>query len=474
MSFHFKKGICFLVCSFLLYSCSSNYGRYAKSSHISQTEKLFLNKEFDKAISILRKKINQTSKKDRLLYLMEAGSIFHSIGLWEESNLALLEADDIAERTYKSISQNIKGYFLNDSAKNYYPEVFERILIKLYIAMNFIFLDEREKALKYFQKIEIEQREIRDDDTINYQQNLFARYLYAVLAESLGYYNEARVQYNNLLLSGYQEDLIKASLFHLAKKEEDEEGVLEYQPFGEDLTLFNAQMEILPFTNLILTNDYGELVVIYEYGLAPYKKGRGKIGEDRDFASFLNTSYLLSIVTKNQLAVNSSVLLTFIKNSENPIPIYEKREDPFDGTKLNFSLNGRSFSTEVVDDYEKTVIRNYNENYPKYVNKNVFTILSKVITSLAAGAAVSLATENRLLGLLTNIFGSIAISASIKPDLRSWNLAYKNLQMKRIFLKPGIYQITSVGKNQTRYLSKFDREITIEKDKTSFLKVRQF
>ena len=394
---------CFFTC-IVFFDCSSIPNYYSKSPHIKQVEPLFVNGEFNKAISVLRKKINQTSQKDRLLYLIEAGSIFHSIGLWNESNLALLEADNIAEKTYQSISQSIKGYFLNDEAKNYYPEAFERILINLYIAMNFLFLNEREKALRFFQKIEIEQREIRDDKSIDYQQNLFARYLYAILAESLGLYNEARVQYNNLLASGFQKDLIRANLFHLARQEKDLEGLLKYQKYGENLSLFDTQMQEVVFTNVVLTNEYGELIVIYEYGLAPYKRGRGKIGKDPSFSDFLTSSYILSIATKSQIAINSSILLTFIKNSENPIPIYQKRNDLLNGSRFSFSLNDRNFSTQIVDDYEKTVIKNYNENYPKYLNKNIAVILTKVITSLVASSAVSAATENQFLGFFSEYF----------------------------------------------------------------------
>ncbi len=462
-----KKHFFIIIIITIAFSCSSQ--QYNKKNHSQNLQALFLNKEFKKASDLLKKQIRSAPQKDRLLYLLEIGALFHSINSWEKSNLALLEAEEILDNTYKSISQDIKGYFLNESQKNYRPEVFERILVKLYIALNFLFLEKREKALRYFQKISLDQRIIRDSDS-SYQQNTLARYLYAILAESLGYYNQARVQYNNLLASKYREDEIKANLLHLAQKEKDFENIEKFSNYTNTLAFYS--------TNLNVTNSlegYGELVIIYEYGVAPYKKSRGRIGNDPNFMPFLQTSYLLAIARNNSLAIaDTSVLLQFIKSSENPIPVYTLKENYNDNPSLTFNLNEGNFSTRLTDDYHKVVIQNYNQNYNRYVTANVSKIFSKIMIASLSSEVINQTTGNAYLGLLSSLFSGAMISASIKADLRSWSLLFKSVQLKRLRLAPGDYNFFIENDLNYRYLNLSSKSIAIEKGKTVFLKVRGF
>ncbi len=490
-----KFAIFFFFLLFVLASCASNQQR--KSPHIKDIETLFFHKEFAKVIDRLRQKTEGGNKQDRLLYLMEAGSVFHVISEWEKSNLALLEADRIATQTYKRISSDIAGYLVNDTVKDYAPETFERILIKLYIAMNYLFLDEREKALRYLQQISIEQRDLRDN-LLSYQQNNFARYLYAILAEALGKYNEARVQYNNLLLTAndpenislIKPNLIRQNLYRIALKLDDTEDITKFEDYSKGINIYDESMKKFPLfsqdrntTNLAINNltETGQLVIIYEYGIGPFKASRGRIGNNEEFTPFLETSYLLAYVTKEKLATDAAIMLSILKNAENPIPIYLTRKRYYQKPSLNVVLNTQEFPTEFEDSYEKVVIKNFNDNYPKYVKDNINAILSKAVLTLTSSQVIagrdSEKSGNSILSVLVNLLGSTLIAVNLKPDLRSWVFTYKDISLDHFHLMPGTYEIKipKAGNNAMRdFLSIQKKEVTIKKNQTTFVKVRVF
>src|SRR5690606_6997050 len=104
-------------------------------------------------------------------------------GDYESSNKAFRDAENVADNIKVSISRQGLSFLLSDNESNFTGEDFERVLIKFYIALNFIFLGEYENAKIYFRRLDLELREMKYVQG-KYKQNLFARYLDAVLSET--------------------------------------------------------------------------------------------------------------------------------------------------------------------------------------------------------------------------------------------------------------------------------------------------
>jgi hypothetical protein len=90
-------------------------------------------------------------------------------------------------------------------------------------------------------------------------------------------------------------------------------------------------------------------------------------------------------------------------------------------------------STAVLDDIESTAIENLDEKYAGLIAKK----LAGVVAKEAVGYEVGKATKSPLLGALAKL----ALYASDQADCRSWNLLPKDLQLLRIPVDPGTYQL---------------------------------
>ena len=432
-----------------------------------RSESYFYRGQFERALDGYRSLVNKSQKKNRLLYLLEAGTIMHVAGEYDNSNLAFIEADAIAEKLKKSIGKEINSFFLSDLEQNFTGESFDRVLIKMYIALNYLMMNDEKNALNYFRKMNYELQEMKYTEA-SYRQNHSARYLYGLLAESIGNYNRARVQYNNMVLLG--NDLIKQlgkeSLLILEQKEKNAE-----------VSMINHQK--------IEMEKVGGLVVIIESGKAAIKKSRGKLKGDPVFDKFLENAVIFAIATRGANLSHWSVL-NALKSAENPIPYYEARVPQNPPLKAKIFINGKNrYETDILSSYSLLSIENFNEQYQNIVQKNVASIATKVVTAIiaseVAGEAIARGvqgSENNRTGLgaifkllLGSGFGAIA-SQTIKPDLRCWRNNFDNLQVKRVILPEGKYQISIV--NPYGYPGTIDKQVKINSGKNTYILLRNF
>ncbi len=430
-------------------------------------ESHFYQGNFEKSLDGYRNLVNESQKKNRLLYLLEAGTIMHVSEKYEDSNLAFLEANSIAEKIKKSIGQEINSFFLSDLEENFTGESFDRVLIKMYIALNYLMMGDEKNAFNYFRKANYELQEMKYTEA-SYRQNHGARYLYGLLAESLGDYNRARVQYNNMILLG--NDLIRSlgeeSLTLLAKKEKTtEKELINHQKAEKEKT--------------------GSLVVIIESGKAAIKKSRGELADDPVFDELLEDAVTLAIVTGGASISHLSVL-NAIKCAENPIPYYQVRVPQNNALRASVLINGeKEQKTDILSSYSFISIENFNEQYEKIVQENVASIATKVVTAIVAsevaGEAIAKSVEgnqNTVSGLgaffkllFGSGFGAIA-AQTIKPDLRCWRNNFDNLQIKRIILAEGEYQISIA--NPYSYPGTVNKKASILAGKNTYLLLRNF
>jgi len=81
--------------------------------------------------------------------------IFHTKGDYESSIKAFKEAEDLADNIKVSITRQGLSFLLSDNESNFTGEDFERVLIKFYIALDYIFLGKYEDAKIYFRRLEL-------------------------------------------------------------------------------------------------------------------------------------------------------------------------------------------------------------------------------------------------------------------------------------------------------------------------------
>lgn len=455
-----------------LASCATDY-----SQVIETTENAYYNEDYNTAIPAIRDLYESSSSKDRLLFLMEAGTIFRTKGDFETSIKVFKEAESIADNIKQSLSKSGLSFLLSDNESNYIGEDFERVMIKYFIALNYLSLGDLENAKIYFRRLDFDLKEMKFLAP-DYRQNNAARLLDAYISENLGRYNDARVQYKNLEQLLSKSPMLMTDRYVLAAKEGDSKDQSKYM---QGSTLVPAYDKSINRINYSPNSKLGELIIVHEAGKSAIKFSRGKLIDDEYFLVTLRVAIEVALRTEGA-GVSATGVLATLSTAENPIPIYKER-DLYSSTIRHFYLNGVDIgSGEVLNNYSDTAIQNYNDNYKAIVTKNVSSIAVKIVAATIASEAAARAIEERvgkgqndlvsaLIRLGSGAVAGLATAQTISPDLRCWRTIPANFQIKRIFLEPGNYQF-SVDKTGMR--SSYSPNVQIEAGKPTILTVRSY
>jgi len=455
----------FLILSTLVQCATSSETGY--NSKMVNIRNDYYSKNYDSATSELREKYEDAADRDKLLYLMEAGIVFHAKGDYKKSINLLKEAESIAETLETSISKETLSLIVNDTKNNFQGESFERVLIKLYIAFGYMMENDFENSKRYFRKINYDQTQMKNEDSA-YKQNLVARYLDAIVSELRGDYNDSRVQFKNLLAIK-EDNLFLADRFVLANKEKDPKDIAKFKKAEGFVLALDTKLSKTKYNP-----NMGELIILNQGGKAPLKKSRGKISDSPEFTNTLNAAVEIAIRAQGAAVTSTAVVLT-MSQAENPIPEYVKNSDAESSTKEIYINNNSVGTTDILFDYEALALKNFNEKYPDMVKKNIANFAAKAVAAaVIANSAVNNPLANKSkdkikenacgwdpTGYICPLFVDLVVDAgagaaagaiagsTFEPDLRCWSLLPANIQMKRIYLAPGTYEVKLKNNNGT-------------------------
>ncbi len=145
----FKKNILILLFLPLLASCAQPVEIYKDINTPAAAG------EFEKAVNIHEEKSKTIyNKNDIILSNLNSGMLNHYASHYEESNKKLSEAETLIFKSYGfSISDAVASSVINDNMNEYTGEDYEDIYINVFKALNFIALDENEKAMVEIRRI---------------------------------------------------------------------------------------------------------------------------------------------------------------------------------------------------------------------------------------------------------------------------------------------------------------------------------
>jgi uncharacterized protein len=425
----------FVSLALLTVACgSANYNLVMK-----EPELMFYKGEFKPAAQKLLPFVNKVGDKDRLVFLMECGLMLQAAQDYESSTKVLLEAGSVADKITTSISQQAGSLFLNETVTNYKGEDFERVLVHMYLGINFLFLKKPSEARVEFKKVNDLLRDLNVTTGKAYKQNLMAKYLTAIAFEVIAAeendehdWEFAYVEYKQIYELSPRLAIVYRDLQRLAKKLDDKDD------YNSWIGKFGKQDNI--------SADAGELVMIYQAGRSAVKASRGPLLSDQSMKVGIDVALR---GMKPIAGVSTAAILVALKVAQNPIPVFVKRKNAIQYLMIN--VNGKDVArTYMLEDIENTAVKNLEDDYTRLVTKVAAGIVVKAATALAAGyAAKALAERSKKLGGFAGIIGAVAGSAvgagllaNIKPDLRCWHTLPANLQLSRVFLPPGQYNIT--------------------------------
>jgi hypothetical protein len=363
-----------LTLSFLLVSCAQY------SSRISKPRSQLDSGLYSEAIEEL-KKLVANNDNDKLLYLMDLGLVYHTAGLYKEAIQTFSEADKLAElEDFTSVSAEVGSVILNDDVKAYKGEDFEKIMIHLYLAMDYTLLKNFEAALVECRRINRAIDKMIREGKLPYEQNAFAKYLAASLFESQKEYNDAFVDYRQLVKWNVQFPYLPPPLLKMAK-------------------LLGAEQEFADYKKKLSVGDFkmprgeGEVILFVETGKSPVK-----------------------VPSPNFRLV----------------PIFERRGYVVDSIELK--SKNKSAKSYTLFDIEETAVKELDAKMAGIVAKKMAGVAAK--EALAYGVAKT--TKSEGWGLLTSLF----LHVSDHADTRSWSTLPAKLQLVRMSLPPGKQTLT--------------------------------
>jgi hypothetical protein len=356
--------------------------------------------DVDSALGQYQKNVDRS--EDKLLRLMDEGLLLRTAGRWQESNQKFFEAARIIELNgYLDVGEETLSLLTNEQQTTYQGEDFEKVLVHLYLGLNFLELGERDSALVEMRKVNEILELMKREGNRAYELNAFARYLGACLFEDDREFNDARVAYlqtqklaPHLVTQGklLQIDRLRMAL-RLGFEEELQELSKEW---GK---------EVLEEARQTLRERKGALLLLFEAGKSPMKKSTkeyhtttGKGGSLIEV--MIPTPYYVDRPTR----IASARLVVEEISSEDSIPFF---------------------------DVESTARQHLKDRMGRIAARALASAVAKAAVATGVGAA----SGSKDLGVLVGI----GLLLTSQADTRSWLLLPANYQVAKLWLKPGRY-----------------------------------
>lgn len=422
-------------------------------------------------------------EKNALLFFMDLGILYHLAGDFDKSNYFFEFAEKKSDELYtKSVSKQAASFLTSDNVKPYEGENFERVLINLFRALNYLLAGKNEDALvearKVNHKLELYNREY--GNKLTYKEDAFVRYLMGMIYENEGEINDAFISYRKALYAyKYYADVYKIPI--PTQLFQDCERTARYLGFNDLLEEIKKDFpgQFPSFTDDNTGN--GEVVLIHMNGLAPYKiEKRIQVA----FGKGLAFARAAEVSSDEQADVNKAFDIAGSIAADHNIsvafPEYKKREPIIVGSSLEILDTNQEINTVLVQDIEPIAIKDLQDHLGRIMAKTIGRAAVKFALAYAASELAEQAAKKRMgreggaaLGWLAKKAFSATASATENADRRCWEILPKEFRIARASLKPGTYNIVVKFYNSYGQVAsqKTYSDIKIEPGKKTFLRV---
>lgn len=405
-------------------------------------EKNLAARQYDAALVNIEKASD--SKNDRVLYLLNKGMVLRMKRDFAGSNEVLEAAKAEMDRLYAaSISENVLSVMVNDSTVSYSGDNYERVLLHLYMALNYLELGQPDAARIEALQVDAKLREFAEKVPESKQsEDAFTLYLTGLIYEDGGEWSDAMISYRSAynVYKKYQTNyavampsMLKTDLMRLSKKLGLNDELKQYKnEFGIDL--LNSKGGI---------SDQGELVFVLNNGLAPIKREKAINSFDATSASMVRIA----------------------------LPAYESRNNNVVSARI--TVNDKQVSTEVMEDIDSIAKKNLDAQMPAIIARSVARVVIKAAASKKArdAALKNKNNDNAMVGMLGALAVQVAGVATERADTRSWLTLPSNIQLARLALPSGSYsvKVELLGTNQQVVATQDYPGIEIRKAHKTFL-----
>jgi len=387
--------------------------------------------------------------KNALLYHLERGMLLHYDGRYAESNDSFELAHRISEDLYtRSVSAEAATFLVNDNARPYYGENFERALAHMFSALNYEALGSTDEALVEIQRLNFLLRRLGDEGGYNntYSDDSFGHYLAAMFFEADGQLDEALIAYKKALDS--------------YRVHRDAYGVETPSLLLPQATAVAAQLGSSDLRELqrrygrarprLLPEGFGEVVLLHYNGRAPEK-----IDVFVDVAFGEGWAYVnrfeVDSESRRQVA-QASMVATSIATAESfrvAFPKYREVPHAIAYAEVRADGSGEAVRAELVEDVGAVAVRDLEDRMARIRVKAIARAAIKYALNRGAVEAVRNSDDPNaeLLAAALQIGGSILRNATEVADKRGWLAIPEEIWMAILALPAGDHSLSLTYRN---------------------------
>ena len=381
---------------------------------------------------------------DGLPYLMEMGLVLRQADELVRSNETFEQAEAVIDEVYtRSVSKEALAFLTSDETIPYGGEMWERVLVNYYRALNYIDLGQYDDALVECRKINHRLAVWTDSEEKRptYTTDAFAQYVTAMLYEAGGDLNDAWVSLR-LADSAYvacqdaygvpAPEALKRDMLRLARLQ----GLTD-----DEVRLRERWPDVTPPTDAEISRK-GEVIVFWEEGFIPAKVQREilipvlKHDDRADRVVFART--LSGRVVAHPVYDDAELdylLRVAVPDypPPDPHPVRGWATLSLAGRGARSAESGHSARSEIAEDLDAIARRGLEDRMGGILFRTVLRGIAKY--------AVTHGVEKKkgeVAGLLANLF----TAATEKADTRSWITLPRAIHVVRLLVPPGTHDLT--------------------------------
>lgn len=414
-----------LFLSLITVSCTQSIRHYTLYNDLLMAE------DFTQGVQVIKENQEKYSEKNRLLFLLDMGISYHYAKEYDKSIQYLLEAEDLIDLLYtKSLSTEAASMITSDNILPYDGEDFEKVLVNIFLALNYIMQGKNEGALVEARKVEhklIVMNDAYEKKNI-YKDDALAHYLSGLLYERNGDVNDALISYHKAYDAFISYRRAYKTPFPNPLKQ-DILRTADALHLDEEIKKLKKHYQINSWDDYKKRKDAAELIIFSYTGLSPIKYDRYI---DAPIADGEGGVYILRIA----------------------FPKFQKRETLTSGCEVRIA--GNVHPCYLMEDIESIALKNLDDRISRISAKAIVRAGTKYLAARTIRDRAA-QLDNPVATFVADIATDAYSIISEEADKRSWRTLPSRIYMARIPLPPGKYSV------EVRYFGEAGQTIATKK-----------
>lgn len=396
-----------LFIPFVLLGCASYQNK------VAPTKNYLKSRNCPQAIETISK-LSEPSGVDQLALLMEHGTTLQICEKYPESNQVFTQAENLADsKDYTSVSEVAAATLSSEGMMTYKGDTFERLFLNASKSLNFLQLKNTDAALVEVRRMNQKFSKFKNEERKNFELNSFSKYLSGLIWESTGQYDDACIDYKDAYFTATQFREVGIQMLATCW---NANRIDEFNTLVKKINATNEEIQ-----EAKSSKSKSEIVLVYLQGWGPQKL------ENPQSPLF---PYLVDVPNITQKLA---------------IDLYEQ-----DQTKPN-----KSYLSDTIYSVAEASRASLNADQASLIARRLAARVAKQVVAKQIG------DKDALLGFVA----LVGMVASDRADLRQWSFLPNTIQIIRIPVSPGKYNLKLSGLGRDKQVTETFNDVSFNVDK---------